>query len=119
MLRFGDRNHFCSNLVSQAALDFLIDQPYASYVISGVPASVPALARRLKQAGKQVRYTRTLRVGSDPVDCVVQTGTWGVPETTAPGYELMNADRHRGVPLNVAPDLAALWPGWREAREAA
>jgi hypothetical protein len=110
----GDRPHFCSNIVRPDAIDFLVRLPYHSYVISGIPASVPGLARALRAQGKSVRYARTLKVGDGPVDCVIQAGTWGVPDTTAPVFELMNAiPGGRARPINVPDHVAAAWPGWK------
>ena len=103
--------HFCSWLIKHEAVSFLIDR-YESFCLLGSPSSVPSLATRAREAGKSVVHHGNLELPSQGYfDCVVLTGVWGVPETTAPMFPLVFSSIGASwKPLNVDRELAEQFP---------
>ena len=110
-----DWPHFCSWLINRDAIDFVVNR-YDRFCISGPSSSLPYLETQLAARGKHYRYANTLAVRDDDVDCVLQTGSWGMPTTAKPIFDLMAAAVDRDRPINVPADVAASCPPFRRVR---
>jgi hypothetical protein len=113
--RVVDQPHFCSWLINKAAIDYVV-QRYERFCICGLPSSMPYLERELIRLGKRYFYSSTLQLLRDDFDCVLQTGSWGMPTTTKPIFDLMGAAVDRDRPTNVPPEVAAECPRFRAGR---
>jgi len=95
VLELGDQGHYCSILVNREAVDWIAAR-HERFWICGLPSSVPYLEQVLRQMGKDYFFWNSLSEPPRPFDCVVQNGTWGLPRTDKPVYDIVIADRERG-----------------------
>lgn len=88
---FSDLPHFCCFLASETPLKEVLNS-YDRFCVLGSPSSVPLIPKYLTAQGKHFVYCNHLKVdeqyGEGAFDCVLQTGSWGRPETTAPIYQI-------------------------------
>jgi acyl-CoA synthetase (AMP-forming)/AMP-acid ligase II len=106
---YNDLWHFCSYCVNPILLDRVINR-FNSFIIHGLPCSLHYLQKKLEETGKKFCFVPALNSngGFDPAleanyECILQTGSWGLPKTSLPVIALMAA----GGPLiaNLPPDF--------------
>lgn len=90
-----DTQHFCSMYLDRAKIDQLLAQ-YAKFCILGPESSLRYVSRRIPELGKSFVQTGNLNLRGqgytdEDFDCVLQTGTWGRPETSRPVFQLFDA----------------------------
>lgn len=97
ILDYSDLWHFCSYCVNPIFLDQVIDS-FQSFIIHGLPGSLYYLQKKLGEKGKKYCFVPALNPngGFDPgletsYECVLQTGSWGAPNTRLPVISLMAA----------------------------
>jgi hypothetical protein len=105
----SDLSHFCSFLVNQDAVDYIAER-YGSFCIIGMPNSIPYLETKLKSLNKEYFYWCTLTPPERSFDCVLQTGSWGMPRTDKPIFDLLHAEPGRGRPINVPQEISQNCP---------
>lgn len=92
--RIVDLPHFCCWLIDRDRLVEVLDA-HTRFCLVGAPSSVPFIAEYLAGQGKSFTYTNDLKVdqtfGADAFDCVLQIGSWGKPETSAPIFQIFFA----------------------------
>jgi len=83
---------------------------FDSFIIHGFSGSLHYLQRKMEEKGKKFCFVPALNSngGFDPTleashECILQTGSWGIPNTTLPVIALMAA----GGPLiaHLPPDF--------------
>ncbi|MDF2633466.1 MAG: AMP-dependent synthetase and ligase [Pelosinus sp.] len=108
-LDYSDLWHFCSYCVNPIFLDQVINY-FDSFIIHGFSGSLHYLQRKMEEKGKKFCFVPALNSngGFDPTleashECILQTGSWGIPNTTLPVIALMAA----GGPLiaHLPPDF--------------
>jgi hypothetical protein len=95
----NDLGHFCSFVVNLELIEQTV-QRFESFIIQGFPNSVPLLARRISEAGKDFVFVPTLQpdgsLGIAERDfanaCVIQTGAWRECMTDLPVIRIMHGD---------------------------
>jgi acyl-CoA synthetase (AMP-forming)/AMP-acid ligase II len=94
---YNDLWHFCSYCVNPVMVDKVIDY-FNSFIIHGMPASLNYLQKTLMEKGKKFCFVPALNSngGFDSelqanYECIVQTGSWGMPNTSLPVIALMAA----------------------------
>ena len=108
ILNFDDQPHWCSWLVPENFIDFILDN-HKDLVVLGKESSVPYLKESAAAKGVRVRYRLDLVVPED-CDCVVQTGSWGRPVTDKPIFQVMAAGWEPGPAANLPPELQSICP---------
>jgi acyl-CoA synthetase (AMP-forming)/AMP-acid ligase II len=113
VLDLTDQGHYCSILVNQAAVDWIAAR-HRRFWICGLPCSVPYLESRLRALGREYFYWNSLSAPARPFDCVVQNGSWGMPQTAKPVYDLVIADRDRNRPFRGGEPTVTDCPAFRD-----
>jgi hypothetical protein len=109
-----DLPHFCAMFADRAKIDAVLAQHDRCCVI-GTPSSIPYVVRQLEALGKRWVQTNNLNLAGQGIvdadfDCVLQTGSWGRPETSLPIYQLFTAGwdpAEHPVTLNGRPITGA------------
>ena len=105
---FDDQAHWCSWLVNRDLVDFILSK-YRSIAVLGKAASVPYLGRRAAELGIHLDHRLDLLVPDD-CDCVVQTGSWGKPDTDKPVFQIMAAGWMPEPAINISREMLAALP---------
>jgi acyl-CoA synthetase (AMP-forming)/AMP-acid ligase II len=111
-----DTRHFCSMFVDRQKVDEVLAQ-YQRFCILGAESSLPYVGRRLRDLGKRFVQTGNLNLrgqglSDEDFDCVLQTGTWGRPETHKPVFQIFDAGwdaRLQPGVVNGRPITDAQW----------
>jgi len=106
----SDLPHFCSMYADRAKIDAVLAQ-HDRFCVIGTDSSVPYVIRKIDSLGKQWLRTNNLNLAGQGIvdtdfDCVLQTGSWGRPETSLPVYQLFTAGwnpAEQPVTLNGLP----------------
>ena len=90
-----DLPHFCSMYADRAKIDAVLKQ-HDRFCVIGTDSSIPYVVRRLNALGKPWLRTNNLNLAGQGItdadfDCVLQTGSWGRPETARPVYQIFTA----------------------------
>ena len=90
-----DLPHFCSMYADRAKIDAVLAQ-HDRFCVIGTDSSIPYVVRRIEALGKRWVRTNNLNLAGQGItdadfDCVLQTGSWGRPETNRPIYQLFTA----------------------------
>jgi acyl-CoA synthetase (AMP-forming)/AMP-acid ligase II len=99
----SDQHHWCSWLVNPQLVDYVLDR-YESFLVLGKPGSIPYLSREADRRGKLLNFRSDLLCPPGDYECVLQTGSWGMPTTDKPVFPLMNpgwGDRPFNIPDSV------------------
>jgi acyl-CoA synthetase (AMP-forming)/AMP-acid ligase II len=116
-LDYTDLWHFCSYCVNPILLDQVINS-FNSFIIHGFSGSLHYLQKKMEEKGKKFCFVPALNShgGFDPIleashECILQTGSWGMPKTSLPVIALMAAGGAltANLPTNftIDPDLLA------------
>jgi hypothetical protein len=106
----SDLPHFCSMYADRAKIDAVLAQ-HDRFCVVGTDSSIPYVVREIESLGKHWLRTNNLNLAGQGIvdadfDCVLQTGSWGRPETKLPVYQLFTAGwnpaEHRAT-LNGRP----------------
>jgi hypothetical protein len=109
-----DWRHFCSMYADRAKIDAVLNQ-HDRFCVIGTESSIPYVVRQLDALGKRWLRTNNLNLAGQGItdadfDCVLQTGSWGRPETTRPVYQIFSAGWNPGehpAALNGQPITTA------------
>ena len=109
-----DLPHFCSMYADRAKIDAVLAE-HDRFCVIGTPSSVPYVVRKIEALGKVWVQTNNLNLSGQGIldadfDCVLQTGSWGRPETSLPVYQLFTAGWNPAEPwatLNGQPITGA------------
>jgi len=87
-----DLPHFCSMYADRAKIDAVLAQ-HDRFCVIGTDSSIPYVVQKIEALGKHWLRTNNLNLAGQGIveadfDCVLQTGSWGRPETTLPVYQL-------------------------------
>jgi len=90
-----DLPHFCSMYADRAKIEAVLAR-HDRFCVIGTPSSIPYVVRRIEALGKRWVHTNNLNLAGQGIadadfDCVLQTGSWGRPETRLPIYQLFTA----------------------------
>jgi len=91
----ADLPHFCSMYADRAKIDAVLNQ-HDRFCVIGTDSSIPYVVRQLAALGKRWVRTNNLNLAGQGMtdadfDCVLQTGSWGRPETARPVYQIFTA----------------------------
>ncbi len=91
----ADLPHFCSMYADRAKIDAVLAK-HDRFCVIGTDSSIPYVVRRIESLGKHWLRTNNLNLAGQGIvdtdfDCVLQTGSWGRPETSLPVYQLFTA----------------------------
>ncbi len=90
-----DAQHFCSIYVDREKLDEVLEA-FDRFCIIGPESSLPYVGKSLRQVGKTHFRAHNLNLpglglSDADFDCVLQTGSWGRPETQKPVFQIFDA----------------------------
>ena len=91
----ADLPHFCCMYADRAKIDAVLAQ-HDRFCVIGTDSSIPYVVRKIESLGKHWLRTNNLNLAGQGIadadfDCVLQTGSWGRPETHLPVYQLFTA----------------------------
>ena len=107
-IEMDDQPHWCSWLVNKDIIDFVLDN-FSKILVLGKPSSVPYLLQQARLREINLEYRSDLTV-PDGFECVLQTGSWGRPETNLPIFQIMGAGWPGEPAVNLPPRLSAVCP---------
>lgn len=105
-----DQPHWCSWLVNPELVDFVFDR-FDSFLVLGKPGSIPYLSGEAARRHKKLVFRSDLSCPPNgDYECVLQTGSWGQPQTAKPIFQLMAAGWGEGLAFNVPESVAKACP---------